>query len=140
MKLTKLQREEIRMKYGGRCAYCGCELDQRFHVDHIYPVQRNYEYVRDENGRIVYLNGRPKQRFVGLTNEHWDTMDNMVPACPSCNINKHSMDVERFRDLIGGFIRSLNRDSVQYKIAKRYGLVQETGIEVIFYFETYGSE
>lgn len=26
MALTKKQRAELRMKFGGRCAYCGCEL------------------------------------------------------------------------------------------------------------------
>ncbi|HDI5422834.1 TPA: HNH endonuclease, partial [Escherichia coli] len=24
MALTKKQREKLRMKFGGRCAYCGC--------------------------------------------------------------------------------------------------------------------
>ena len=46
------------------------------------------------------------------------------------------MSLEDFRNLIKGFIISLNRDSTQYKIAKRYGLVLEvTEPEVIFYFE-----
>ncbi|EEI8572131.1 HNH endonuclease, partial [Salmonella enterica subsp. enterica serovar 4,[5],12:i:-] len=26
MALTRKQRERLRMKFGGRCAYCGCEL------------------------------------------------------------------------------------------------------------------
>ena len=51
------------------------------------------------------------------------------------NINKHSMSLEEFRSLIGGFINSLNQRMVQYKIAKRYGLIKETGIKVRFYFE-----
>ncbi|EHC6185621.1 HNH endonuclease, partial [Salmonella enterica] len=25
MALTRKQRERLRMKFGGRCAYCGCE-------------------------------------------------------------------------------------------------------------------
>lgn len=28
MALTKKQREKLRMKFGGRCAYCGCELPE----------------------------------------------------------------------------------------------------------------
>lgn len=141
MKITKSQREEIRQKYGGRCAYCGCELEQRFHVDHKWPVQRNYEYVRDENGRIeIAFNGKAKMRFTGLANEQWDTIENMMPACPSCNTIKGSNSLERFREIIAGFITSLNRDSTQYKFAKRYGLIRETGIEVKFYYETYESK
>ncbi|HCR5976064.1 TPA: HNH endonuclease, partial [Shigella flexneri] len=29
MALTKKQRAELRMKFGGRCAYCGCELGEK---------------------------------------------------------------------------------------------------------------
>lgn len=29
MALTKKQREKLRMKFGGRCAYCGCELPEK---------------------------------------------------------------------------------------------------------------
>ena len=45
------------------------------------------------------------------------------------------MNIEEFRKLIGGFITSLNRDSTQYKIAKRYGFVVEVEKPVLFYFE-----
>ena len=69
-----------------------------------------------------------------------DTLENMNPSCPSCNINKHSRSIEEFRKQIKGFVRSLNLRSTQYKIAKRYGLVEETEIDVEFYFEKYEKE
>ena len=47
------------------------------------------------------------------------------------------MSLEKFRALVSGFIVSLNRDSTQYKIAKRYGLIKEDIKPVSFYFETY---
>ena len=50
------------------------------------------------------------------------------------------MSIEDFRKLIGGFIKSLNRDSTQYKIAKRYGFIEEVEKPVVFYFESYASE
>jgi hypothetical protein len=115
--MTKADRQKIFEKYGGRCAYCGCELQKGWHVDEIEPVRRNI----NKPGCIH------PERF---------TLENQNPACASCNINKHSDSLEGFRSLIYGFINSLNRDSVQYKVAKRYGLVNETGIEVKFYFET----
>ena len=62
-------------------------------------------------------------------------IDNQNPACASCNINKHSMSLEQFRKSIQGFMKHLNEVSTQYKIAKRYGLITETNIEVKFYFE-----
>ncbi|WP_460916053.1 hypothetical protein, partial [Spirosoma areae] len=33
-------------------------------------------------------------------------------------------------------VKSLNRDSTQYKIAKRYGFIEEIQKPVVFYFET----
>lgn len=35
--MKKADREKIFYKYGGRCAYCGCELTKGWHVDHIEP-------------------------------------------------------------------------------------------------------
>lgn len=58
-----------------------------------------------------------------------------MPACASCNINKHSMSLEEFRMLIEGFMKHLNELNTQYKIAKRYGLVIEDIKPIVFYFE-----
>ena len=60
-----------------------------------------------------------------------------MPACASCNINKHAMKLEDFRALIAGFMKHLNERNTQYKIAKRFGLVAEEAKPVIFYFEQY---
>jgi hypothetical protein len=60
-----------------------------------------------------------------------------MPACASCNINKHAMKLEDFRQLIAGFMKHLNERNTQYKIAKRYGLVVEQQKPVVFYFEKY---
>lgn len=41
MKLTRNQRDILFMKFGCKCAYCGCDLPQRgWHVDHVEPVYR----------------------------------------------------------------------------------------------------
>ncbi|MES1842645.1 hypothetical protein ABUT89_26860, partial [Escherichia coli] len=35
-KISKIQRAELRMKFGGRCAYCGCKLPEKgWHADHV---------------------------------------------------------------------------------------------------------
>lgn len=49
MALTKKQRAELRMKFGGRCAYCGCELGEKWHADHVKPVIRF-------NGNMLHQN------------------------------------------------------------------------------------
>ncbi|WP_244260471.1 HNH endonuclease [Burkholderia gladioli] len=71
-RLTKAQRERLRQKYAGRCAYCGTVLATRWHADHFDPVVRAVETKRSADG-------------------HWRL--------------------------------------------KTYGLVQETGAPVVFYFE-----
>ena len=124
---NKENRELIFNKYDRRCAYCGIELQKGWHVDELLPVRRNMKWNKD------------KTKYVhDGTYEHPErlTIENQMPSCPSCNINKHSMSLEDFRNLITGFIISLNRDSTQYKIAKRYGLVIEVQKpEVVFHFE-----
>lgn len=142
-------RELIFNKFGGRCAYCGCQLEKGWHVDEIEPVRRNKKWIRagwDSDKPRPKTESDTGPEFAKWRQGRWVDdgcihperfhIDNQNPACASCNINKHSMDLEEFRNLINGFITSLNRDSTQYKIAKRYGLISETGIEVKFYFES----
>ncbi len=52
MALTKKQRAELRMKFGGRCAYCGCELGEKWHADHVKPVIRLMEICFTRNVTI----------------------------------------------------------------------------------------
>ena len=118
MAVSKKYREIIFNKYGGKCAYCGCELQKGWHIDHLEPIRRGV--LKD--GKSMY--------------EERDILSNMMPSCPSCNINKHSLSLEEFRNLISEFMKHLNEVSTQYKIAKRYGLVMETIKPVVFYFET----
>lgn len=123
---TKKERELIRMKYNNRCAYCGCELEKGWHVDELMPIRRNYTWDSDKK-RMVQVGCLHPERL---------HIDNQMPACASCNINKHSDSLEQFRKNIAQFVPSLNQYSTQYKIAKRYGLVIEEPKEVVFYFET----
>lgn len=127
--MTKKDRQLIFDKYNGRCAYCGCELQKGWHVDEIEPIRREWEYINDNTG--VW-----KKKYTGCVHPERLHINNQNPSCPSCNINKHSESLESFRNAIKGYMKHLNEVSTQYKIAKRYGLVVETDIEVKFYFET----
>ena len=74
MKLSKKKREALRMMFGGRCAYCGHELNSRWQADHVEPVNRKYQWVRQPNGTSKAV----------ATGEMWnpenDREDNLVPA------------------------------------------------------------
>ena len=122
MKVTKEERQMVFEKYGGKCAYCGCLLTKGWHVDHLKPIRRK-KYKKDEC--------RYPQRACA---------ENYMPACASCNINKHAMKLEDFRKLVEGFMTHLNERNTQYKIAKRFGLVMENVKPVVFYFEQFEKE
>lgn len=109
------KRKVVWDKSNGLCWYCGEELPERgWHADHFIPVDR--------------IDGK-------MTSPENHNLDNLVPACASCNIMKSNMDIETFRRLISNFVKRLNRDITVYRHAKRYGLIKETGKEVKFWFE-----
>ena len=125
MALSKAQRAALREKFGGRCAYCGQPLGDRWHADHIEPIVRNDWYQR------AGFSIPPR----GPAYPHRDTLENMNPACPPCNIDKHSMSLEDWRGIIARSNEVLARDVSTFRRALRYGLVQLNTKPVLFYFE-----
>lgn len=126
--MKKKDRRIIFEKYGGKCAYCGCELTKGWHVDHLKCLHRDSDY--DKEKRKFFFNGKMKYP----ENEN---IDNYMPSCASCNITKATLSLEDFRKYIQQTVDSLNKNHyAAYKFAKRYGLIQETIKPVIFYFET----
>lgn len=114
-KLTSSERMEVYRKMEGHCAYCGCDLKyEDMQVDHIVPLN-------------------------GWTRRGTDTLDNMYPACRSCNHYKSTMDIETFRQMVENMPTALARDSVTYKNAVRFGLVTPNPHPVIFFFERRGN-
>lgn len=128
MKLTKQQRAELREKFGGLCAYCGCELPDRWHADHFIPCKRDLESRKVRAGVF-------RLASVGSGIPGTNVIENMMPACPPCNISKGAMSLEGWRRWLAGHVNSLNEYHKIYRMAKAYGLVQETGAEVVFHFE-----
>lgn len=120
MVITRAIRRWVYNKYNGHCAYCGERIEfNAFHVDHIKPV-------REMNGEMDY----PEN----------DTIENMAPACRSCNIRKGSGSVEFFREEMERAVKVLRRDSVTFKFAERYGQIKCTPCKIKFYFEQFKEE
>lgn len=117
----KVNRDDVFSMFGGRCAYCGNILGsssgKHMHVDHVEPIVRNWW-----DGTCM----KPKN----------ERQDNYFPSCPKCNINKSSLSVESFRNMIKDTIRQLERSST-YQRALRYGMVELKQWDVLFYFEKY---
>lgn len=118
-RLTKAEREAVRAKYHGRCAYCGIELTGRWHVDHLKPVRRR-------------AHPRPDQDQMRWPKRH--ALDNCMPSCAPCNIDKHARSLEQWREWLQAHLRSLQRQP-NYRLVRAHGLVRETNEPVLFYFE-----
>lgn len=121
-KLTKAQRASLHAMFDGRCAYCGAELGNRWHSDHKEPVLRDYAPKTSENPQ-------------GMLHLNRDTMENQVPACSPCNLDKASMSLEQWRTKLESSIASLQRYSSTWRHALRFGLVAPAAPAVVFYFE-----
>ena len=115
-RISKKTREAVFNKYGGRCAYCGCELTPRtMQVDHIKSVynsclENGYVYTQD------------------------DSFDNLNPSCRQCNFYKGTLDIEQFRNKIKTILYRTFQSTFQAKLAKKLGMMKVTQFDK-FYFE-----
>lgn len=122
MKLTKMQRVTLYAMFDGRCAYCGELLGARMHADHKAPVLRGYSESSAENPNGILHPGR-------------DVVENMMPACAPCNLDKASYSLDQWRGKLERSAASLARYSSTYRHAFRFGLVRPVAEHVVFHFE-----
>lgn len=117
------KRLQVLEKCNCRCAYCGENLyGESFHIDHIEPKNRNKGLI----SRHLACNPISGS----------DDISNLFPSCAGCNSSKSDLSIEEFRDRIYDRLVRLNNYSSEYRIAKRFGLVEEKEIDIVFYFET----
>ena len=115
-RIPKRQREAVFNKYGGRCAYCGCELTLRtMQVDHIKAV---YASSLENNG----------------VETQDDSLDNLNPSCRQCNFYKGTLDIEQFRKKIMTTLYETCQNTFQAKLAKKLGMLTVKQFDK-FYFE-----
>lgn len=112
--LSPWVRSQIKNKYGGKCGYCGQE-PEKLQIDHIHPVCNS--------------------RRLPMYKDQADP-DNLMPACFSCNNYKHGMSLEEFRGELGRQVERARRDSVNFRNAEKFGLVQVVEKPIVFYFES----
>jgi 5-methylcytosine-specific restriction endonuclease McrA len=109
--IPRLIREKVISKYAGRCAYCG-DRSSKIIIDHIFPYRRKHQFDGDIN-----------------------SIDNLNPACPSCNNFKMAWTIEEFRDELSKQVDRGLRQNVNFRLAMRFGLVKQVEYGVVFYFE-----
>lgn len=124
MNLTKNKRSKLYAKYDGKCAYCGCDLPPKWHADHIEPIYRGMKFYDKE-----------KHEIVSGSRLDLDKIENLNPACPSCNNYKHTLSLEEFRFQLSRQVeRCMN--NCNFKLALRYNQITIHQSPIIFYFES----
>ena len=94
-RLTPVERRAVYDKMGGRCAYCGEQLNyEDMQVDHV----------------------------VALRSKGEDDLANMLPACRSCNHYKRGNSLEGWRRILEAMPATLERDCYTYRQAVRFGI------------------
>lgn len=115
-------RKTVYSKYGGRCAYCGCKMEYNdMRVDHVVSVYRNdYCTPYDSENR--------------MNDEDLNGMENLMPSCGMCNFYKSTYGIDEFRERIQTITDRLEKTFI-YRLAKKYGIVEEHNKHIQFYFE-----
>lgn len=131
MYISKKDREIIKQKFGGKCAYTGTELKKDWQIDHVEPLIRN-----------CWTKGAM------FENNH--NLDNMFPVQKIVNNYKGSLDLETFRTwYLGGLHERLKKlpknpkveKSIKHKkylleVAQLFGIEIDKPFSGTFYFET----
>lgn len=126
--MKKADRQRVFEMYGGKCAYTGKPLDDKWQIDHIEP-QAHYRW--------------------GLTNGQPNDISNLLPTIRIINHYKRCKDLELFRTFMMSFHKRLSKlpkktrvqrttKRVEYmnKVAELFDISVDMPFTGKFYFET----
>ena len=130
MYISKKDREIIKQKFGGKCAYTGTKLKDDWQIDHIEPLIRNC------NNTVMFENNHK--------------LDSMFPAQKIVNHYKRHLSLESFRTWILGYLherlkklpknpkteKSIKRKAYLIEVAQLFGITEDKPFSGKFYFET----
>ncbi|EDV4563377.1 HNH endonuclease [Salmonella enterica subsp. enterica] len=137
MALIRKQRERLRMKFGGRCAYCGCVLPEKgWHADHVQAVLRKSERCMKAAEKGIFRLKTTGEVF----RPEADCPENIFPSCAPCNLLKTTYSLEMFRKQVSLQVERGRRSSVNFRTAERFGLISVVNKPIVFWFEQYEGE
>jgi 5-methylcytosine-specific restriction endonuclease McrA len=121
----KIDRNRVYKKCNGHCAYCGERINiKNMQIDHVIPKHYFKWHIKNKFKVPDFLNC--------LTEFDVNHIDNLMPSCRSCNNYKSTFGLELFRSELGKLTERLNKTSSIYRIAKRFGNVEETENQLYF--------
>ena len=132
MYISNKNREVVKNKFKGKCAYSGTELREDWQVDHVKPIIRNWY-----DGTVVFKDAHK--------------IENMFPVQKIINHYKGSMDLELFRTWYLADLhkrlkklpknpkteKSIKRKAYLLKVANFFDISIDKPFSGKFYFETY---
>ncbi len=132
--MTKKLRQLVYDKFGGRCAYTGQPLDEKWQVDHVSPKRCWRFLIRNEDGSMMH---NPNEE------------SNLFPAIRIINHYKREKDLEDFRRYMLTFHeriaklpkktrveKTTKRKAYMLEVASLFGITPDTPFSGKFYFET----
>lgn len=137
--MNQKDRQRVFEKFGGKCAYCGIELTDKWQIDHAVS-KRMFWLLDSMNPKSV------------------NVFENLMPSCVPCNHYKRTLSIYAdghhygFKDYMLSFHKrfaklpkkpriekSAKRIEYMKAIADRYGITASQPFKGVFYFETYKS-
>lgn len=118
---NKTDRIKIHNKFGGKCSYCGKQVEfKEMQVDHMMP-------------KIAYEVGLYGKRL--QWNHNLNDFENLMPSCRRCNHYKSDYSLEEFRRLIFTLDDRLKKHYIN-KVAIDFEMMVVYPFSGLFYFET----
>lgn len=114
--IPKKTRELVKAKYNGHCAYCG-EKPEKLVIDHLHAVARHISFER-KHGELDI-----------------NDISNLMPACFSCNNYKTTYSLEEFRRELSKQVERARENSINFRLAERFGQIIIKNTPIRFYFE-----
>lgn len=122
---TKKQRDHLRSKFDGKCAYCGGEIT-KMHADHMEPC------IRVQTDGWGTRLPHSEQRMI---KPERNVVSNMMPACAACNLHKGGYTLEGWRDILQRSAAIVRKQTSTFKAGERFGVISVSDAPIVFYFE-----
>lgn len=122
---SKRQKETLRAKFDGRCAYCGNVMG-KMHADHKEPVGRIFtdQWSNPLPAAERRLH-KPERNIVA----------NMMPACAPCNLHKGGYSLEQWRRYLERSAEIVRKQTSTFRAGERFGIITVSERPIVFFFE-----